>query len=238
MTTADPTPRTAPNDRHDRAGWGRVRRWVSAALLATCLAAVGCKSTDDGKGRTPSRNTDPLVVGPGRIPKQNLPVPDRGTAGGGVRADPLLGEPTSRPGQRTGYTDDPERWKGGPYTPDKHATPAALTNRLRDDGDELKIDSPGGVKLTPVGGSFPSDAPRPAPPAPMTVTASEPLYADLGRYGVKRGDYTAAREHGGYVVRVKVPNAKTGAATGYTGTGPTEAAAVKQVIDQVKADRR
>jgi len=199
----------------------RVRRRVPVALFAALLVAVGCKSKEVGGGSGGNEPLpDPLVPGPGRIPKQNLPVPD-----------PLLGEPTGRPGARTGagYTDDPARWKNGPYTPDKAATPAALAGRPKDDGEGLRIDAPGGVKLTPAGGAF-------APPE--TATASDPLYAELGRYGVKRGDYTIARESGQVVVRVKVPISGSGATRGYAGVGPTETEAVKQVLAQVAADRK
>ena len=41
---------------------------------------------------------DPLVAGPGRIPRQNIPLPEKGgTAGGNKRGDPLLGSPVARP---------------------------------------------------------------------------------------------------------------------------------------------
>ena len=232
MTASVGTPRTTPPARFGRPWTVRVRRRVPVALFAALLVAVGCKSKEVGGGSGGNEPLpDPLVHGPGRIPKQNLPVPDRGTTGPKGRPDPLLGEPTGRPGARTGagYTDDPARWKNGPYTPDKAATPAALAGRPKDDGEGLRIDAPGGVKLTPAGGAFaPADS----------AVASDPLYAELGRYGVKRGDYTIARESGQVVVRVKVPISGSGATRGYAGVGPTETEAVKQVLAQVAADRK
>jgi hypothetical protein len=222
-----PGPRTAATRTGSR---------FAALVLAVLLATVGCKSKGGGGGMmggSPPRSSDPLVVGPGRIPKQNLPVPDRGTAGGPKgRGDPLLGSPTGRPSDRgAGYTDDPERWKKGPYTPGPGGTPAALAARTRDDGEGLKIETPGGVPLTPTGGTAPI-----APPDPSA--GSDSLYAELAQYGVKRGDYSISREGGQVVFRVKVPITAGGASRGYTGTGPTEAAAVKQILDQVKADRK
>ena len=128
------------NVRHDRIS--ATRRGLGLAALVAMLAVVGCKSRD-GKGGMfssgPSRNADPLVVGPGRIPKQNLPVPGRDTAGKG-RTDPLLGSPTGRTvDRRGGYTSDPERWKNGPYLPGPDGTPASLAARTRDDDEGLKI---------------------------------------------------------------------------------------------------
>ena len=77
------------------------RRSLRLALLAAVLALAGCKSRDGGGmfSSGPSRTADPLVVGPGRIPKQNLPVPGRDLAGGN-RSDPLLGSPTGRTADR------------------------------------------------------------------------------------------------------------------------------------------
>jgi hypothetical protein len=220
--------------------------WLAATRKRACLVALGgllavagCKSKGGSGGGimgggSPPKAADPLVVGPGRIPKQNLPLPERGgtgTANGPKgRGDPLLGSPTGRPTERgAGYTDDPERWKKGPYTPGPGGTPAALAARAKDDGEGLKIDTPGGVPLTPAGGVLPSTP---------DVGATDPRYAELAQYGVKRGDYTVAREGGQYVVRVKVPITGSGATRQYVGTGPTEAAAIKQVLDQVQADRR
>ena len=64
----------------------------------------------------------------------------------------LLGSPVARPNDRSGYTNDPDRWKGGPYVPGPGGTPAALANRTRDDGYGLKMEAPGGTQLTPASG--------------------------------------------------------------------------------------
>jgi hypothetical protein len=204
------------------------------------LVAVGCKNKEGGiAGGGPSRGPDPLLAGPGRIPKQNLPVPDRGLAGGKGKADPLLGSPVGdKSGSGSGYTDDPARWKGGPYIPGAGGTPAALAGRGKDDGDGLKIETPG-VPLRPSGGALP---PEPTPPeanVPAVPTGGgEAWLGELASvHGVKRGDYSLTRTNGQFELRVNVPW-PNGSTRGYTGTGPTEAAAVKQVLDQITADRR
>jgi hypothetical protein len=204
-------------------------RGIAGTLcLALVLGSVGCKSKDSGPSSNLSKN-DPLIAGPGRIPKQNVPVPDRGGTAGGKRVDPLLGSPTS--GTRAnagGYTDDPERWKKGPYVPGPGGSPAALAGKPKDDGEGLSIDLPGGVGLTPAGGVAPA-------PAPVQPLGSDAAFAELAKYGVKRGDYSIAREDGVVVVRVKVLAAPEGPSRGFTGQGSTESAAVKQVVDQLKS---
>ncbi|MBX9628157.1 MAG: hypothetical protein K2X82_30445 [Gemmataceae bacterium] len=173
------------------------------------------------------------MVGPGKIPKQNLPIPGRDTGTAGIKSDPLLGSPTARPGSRTGYADDPARRKGGLYVPDQGGTPAALT-ALPNDGDGLRVDPPtGGGEATvrPAGGTAPRDADPDA----------DRLYADLATFGAKRADASVSRDGGQVVVTVPVPIGGLGGdgrVRGYTGTGPTEAAAVRQLLDQVKADRK
>jgi hypothetical protein len=191
--------------------------------LLLLLLAAGCKSKDGGGasagGGRPA--ADPLVVGPGRIPKQNIPIPGRDTGTAGIKGDPLLGSPTSRPGSRTGYADDPNRWKGGPYVPGPGGTPAALASRPADDGEGLRLD------VVPAGGAAPAGA------------ADDGPFAELAGYGVKRGEVTVSRDGGQVVVTVRVPiPGGDGRARGYTGAGPTEAAAVRQVVEQIKADER
>jgi hypothetical protein len=217
--------------RHSR--FAATRGVVGIAALAVMLAAVGCKSRD-GKGGMfssgPSRNNDPLVVGPGRIPKQNLPVPGRDLAGARGRSDPLLGSPTGRTvDRRGGYGEDPERWKNGPYLPGPDGTPASLAARTRNDEEGLKIDGGGGVPLKPAAGDV---------PATGGGRDDGLLFEELARYGVKRGDYSISREGGQVVARVRVPIAGGGASRGYVGTGRTETAAIQQVLDQVKLDQK
>lgn len=211
-----------------RIAWLASTRTTAGTLaLALLLGAVGCKSKDGGSSGGLTKN-DPLIGGPGRIPKQNVPVPDRGTATGiKGRGDPLLGSPTSgtRANAGVGFTDDPERWKKGPYVPGPGGSPAALAGRPMENGEGLKIDSPG-VGLTPVGGS------QPVVSAPL---ANDAVFGELAKYGVKRGDYSLTREDGQVIVRVKVPISESGPVRGFTGQGATEAVAVKQVVDQIKS---
>lgn len=211
-----------------RITWVTSPRGIAGTLcLALVLGSMGCKGKDSGPSSNLSRN-DPLIAGPGRIPKQNVPLPDRGGTAGGKRADPLLGSPTS--GTRAnagGYTDDPERWKKGPYVPGPGGSPAALAGKPKDD-EGLAIEQPGGVGLTPAGGAV-------AAPAPAQPLGSDAAFSELAKFGVKRGDYTVSREDGITVVRVKVQTAPEGPSRSFTGQGPTESAAVKQVVDQLKS---
>jgi len=168
----------------------------------------------------PKEKNDPLVHGPTtRIPRQDLPVPDRATGPKG-KADPL----TTPTGGKAGYTDDPDRFKGT-YIPGKGSTPASLAARIKD-GEELKIADGGGVPLTPAGGTLPGGS-LDAPPD------VEPLFAQLDKLGVKREDRFLEREGVQWTFRASVPLNSTGAKRQYVGAGPTAAEAVKQVLDQL-----
>jgi hypothetical protein len=195
-----------------------------ALAVAVALLAAGCKSKDGGSGGLARH--DPLMGG--RIPPQNVPVPDRGTAGGKTKSDPLM-TPAGRPGDRTGagYTDDPQRWKNAPYVPSDKTVPAALASRPRD-GDELKIETPG-VTLQPAGG--------PAPGASADLAGADAQLQQLRNYGLTTGNYAFDRTADGYVFRANIPISGGGTTRGYSGAGATPADAVKQVLDQVKADR-
>lgn len=204
-------------------------RLLVVAACGFALLFTGCKK-DAGTAGGIARH-DPLYGGPNRIAPQNIPVPDRGTAGGNKAKpfDPLM-TPTGRdPNKSAGYTEDPQRWKGGPHVPNMGTVPAALAGRAKD-GDELKIDDPSGVPLRPAGGMIPvGDA--------DLAAAADLHLQQLREYGVAKGSYSFTRENGSVVFRANVPNAATGATQGFTGVGTTPAAAVKQVIDQVKASR-
>ena len=230
MTTAARQPASvAPASRpvtapHRPGGRCHRARWLFGPVAFVVLVA-GCKSKDGGPTAGGTRpNSDPLVVGPGRIPKQNIPIPGRDTGTAGIKGDPLLGAPTSRPGARTGYADDPNRWKQGPYVPGPGGTPAALASRPADDGEGLRIDT-----VVPAGG-----APAPREPAAAPAAA----YPELAALGVKRDDVAVSRDGGQVTVTARLQLDKDGRGRGYTGSGPTEAAAVRQVVDQIKADRR
>lgn len=209
----------------------RIRLPVFAACgfaLAVCL--VGCKDKPTTGGV--ARN-DPLF-GNSRIAPQNIPVPDRGTAGGNKARpfDPLM-TPVGSKDTKTGagYTEDPQRWKGGPYVPNKGSVPASLAGRVKD-GDELKIEDPNrGVPLQPAGGTIPVGD------ADLAASADLQLQ-QLREFGVTTGNYSFTRENGSIIFRANVPNPTSGATQGFTGVGATPGEAVKQVLDQVKASRK
>ncbi len=55
-------------------------RRLAAVALPVLLALAGCKNADkDAPGVGVGRTRDPLVAGPNLIPRQNVPVPERGT---------------------------------------------------------------------------------------------------------------------------------------------------------------
>ena len=200
-----------------------LRRMAVAAGAVGLFALIGCKSDKDAPGSNTGGIRDPLVYGPARIPKQDLPVPDRGY---GKNGRDILTTPTGSGGKAAGYNDDPERFKGT-YIPGEWTTPAALAGRIRD-GEELKIESPG-VPLLPASGS---DA-----AVPDFADAVSPLFAQLEKYGVMRDDRKLEREGGKYVFRASVPISGNGARREFTGVGVSAGEAVKQVLDQVVANR-
>ena len=213
--------------RHAHNTFGRLaRRWFACACAVALVALVGCKSTKEtpGAGVSRGKDKDPLVYGPTKIPKQDLPVPDRATGPKG-KFDPLT-SPTG--GGKAGYSDDPERFKGT-FIPGEKSTPASLAGRGKDD-EGLRIDSPG-VPLTPAGGTLPGGVLE----APEGVA---PLYTQLDKYGVTPDDRSLAREDGKYVFRASVPISGNGARRQYTGAATTAQEAVRQVIDQVASDRK
>jgi len=204
--------------------------------LAGLLALSGCKSRDSGGnvGGTSgqSKIRDPLVYGPTRIPPQNVPLPERGGIGAKGRSDPLT-SPVGRTGEKTGvgYSDDPERFRGA-YNPGPGTTPAALAGKNLD-AEELKIDTPDNrAPLRQVGGVFPvGEVEAPSP-------GLDPLFAELAKFGVTREDRALVQENGEYTFRASVPISGSGAKRQYTGIGKTSNDAVKQVLDQVVADRK
>lgn len=198
-------------------------RWAAGAFVAL-LALVGCKSDKDagggggGMGVSRNKDKDPLVFGPTKIPKQDLPLPDRAIGKGKV--DPL----TTPTGGKAGYMDGPERFQGT-FIPGKPSTPAALAGRTKD-GEELKIEGDG-VKLA--GGTQPSSTLD----EPQGVS---PLYTQLERYGVTAKDRTLEREDGKYVFRASVEKDVNGAKRQYVGINENAVEAVRKVLEQVAAD--
>ncbi|MBA4068140.1 MAG: hypothetical protein C0501_31455 [Isosphaera sp.] len=208
-------------------------RLLTRAALAAALALAGCKSKDGGGGglfgSTPPRERDPLVYGPNRIPPQNVPVPDRGAVGAKGKGDPLTTPVGKADKSGAGYSDDPERFKGV-YTPRIGTTPSGLAGNYKD--EQLGIDDRADrVPLRKVG-----DGVRPAGNVEAAGEGLEALYAELERFGVKRAEQKLERaDDGGYVFRAAVPF--KGARKEFSGVGATAAAAVRQVLDQVVADR-
>lgn len=201
-------------------------RACSAGFLLL-FALAGCKSKDGGTSNT----RDPLVYGPSRIPPQNVPVPDRtGIGAKGTKSDPLLDRPVSQgSSDKAGYSADPARFTGT-YIPGVGSTPAALAAKSKD--DELKIDTPDNrVPLKPAGGVQPAGGIE----VPGGV---EPLYAELGKYGVTPESRSLTQDgEGKFVFQASVPIGNA-AKRQYNGVGATANEAVKQVLDSVKEDRR
>lgn len=210
-----------------------IRRLCVAALVGASLAA-GCKSKDKdgGVARGSGGGRDPLLTGPGRIEPQNLPLPERGGTAGGRRGDPLLGSPTGRPNsERSGYSDDPERFKGV-YVPGPGSVPAFLSGRTRDD-EGLKLERPDAGPVTPASASMPPAAIPSAPPAASVPTATVRSLEDLG---LRRGDYTLEQDATGFTLRVR-RELPSGGVRQYTERGATEAEAINNMIQQLKGDR-
>ncbi|MCS7270806.1 MAG: hypothetical protein NZ703_06950 [Gemmataceae bacterium] len=215
-------------------------RCLGCALLLLSSLLAGCKSREGSLGR----GSDPLVYGPDRIPRQNVPLPERGSIGQ-TRPDPLIGAPTGRTPTRDtsgGYTDDPARFRGL-HTPGPATTPAGLAGR-RDDEEGLKITElpPERVPLRPSGESAAPSAsgtPAAAPPQPDSLPTAGPaletLYQELDRLGVPPDLRSLHREDGQYVFRAILP--WDGARRQYTGLGPTPVQAVRQILEQIRLDR-
>jgi hypothetical protein len=197
------------------------RRCAFVVSVASIVALCGCKTDRELRGTGVGRGkTDPLVGN--LIPKQNVPLPERGT-GAKTKTDPLV-SPVGGRNDKVGYTDDPLRYKGD-YIPGKTSTPAALASRGKD-SDELKMENAGGVTLQPAGATQPIERVD-------TAEAVDPLYDKLEKLGVKRDDRSLERENGQYVFRATKTINAAGSRVQFTGIAPTATAAVQQVLDQV-----
>jgi hypothetical protein len=208
---------------------------------------MGLLSRDDASGSLASRG-DPLLGGR-NIPPQNLPVHTR--EGVAARGDPLLGSPAGRgvdtpPAERTdrvgqrkrsntadpGDAALPPRRRDEPYRPGRESTNAALAAGRLDPADpKLAIDPDPRPRATPA--AF-------VPRGDGGGRTFDQLAAELkDRYAALVGPAERDRD-GGYVVRAEVPidPGQPGRLRAYEGTGPTAAAAVMQVLDQVRDDRR
>jgi hypothetical protein len=218
--------------------------WLGMLLLLLLAPLAGCKSREGSLGR----GSDPLVYGPDRIPRQNVPLPDRGAVGQG-QTDPLIAAPTGRTGARDssggGYNDDPARFRGV-HIPSPATTPAGLAGRWDDEGLKISDGPPERVPLRPAADSAPAGpsppAPAPAsnpPPQPDSIPTTGPplqeLYQELERLGVPRDSFAIQREGSQYLFRATLP--WDGARRQYTGLGSTPAEAVRQVLEQIRLDR-
>ncbi len=225
------------------------RLGLAAWAGAFAAALAGCRSSggyaDRGGGETGGTLTsrDPLLGGT-RIPPQNLPVPGKDGYGSRERRDPLLGSPTGRDdgSERAGKADGGGSASRGagkePFRPGPGTTNAALAGALVPDDTELSIGerrTPGKTTGQPRGPVplRPKDAANP-PPGPGFDEVTD----QLKRYGATWDP--PVREGGEYVFRCDVPTDpdRPGLVRRYEGAGPTAAAAAKQVLDQVKSDRK
>lgn len=223
-----------------------VRPRRAAAVLACAIAfAGGCKSVGGGGGgpkdATPvSRNTDPLLGG-GRIPPQNLPIPGRDSYGARDRRDPLLGAPAG--GKSRDPVEAADRSDGtpgekaaravDPYRPGKTTTNAALAGRITSDDSSLSIgDRRPAVSPT---GSGPVPLRSRDEPASTGGWTFDQIETELKRYSATLS--TPRREpEGGWSVLADVALGGPGQVRRYEGVGDTPAAAAKQILDQVRGD--
>src|SRR5262245_50203101 len=206
-----------PNRRAHRRD--QLRRLAAGAALAAAVAGVGCKSTrgDGGSGNVKS---DPIF---GRnIPKQDIPIP--GKDGYADSRDPLL-----RNGQAA---RDGDRFEKEPFRPTAGTTPAALASKNRDDQASVPSLDDRAVG-TPTGRS-----PAPFRPAADDAggTMDQPL-DDLRRLGVK---WTAPRRgaNGETVIECDLPLGPNGEGPfrRYEGVGPSDAAAARDALRQIKSE--
>ncbi len=180
--------------------------------FGTCVFLAGCKNRDGGlfSGR------DPLIGGE-KIPPQGVPIPGRDGYGSNGVKDPLLkGSSASR---------DPRE----PYRPTADMTSAALAgSRPSDDYDPLRIDDrrTTGTKTT-----------TPSVPTLSSGSTADQMMDDLRRVGGRV--YAPIRlQNGDYEFRCALPRNESGALTTFTGVAPTANAAIRDVIEQVRAESK
>ncbi len=177
------------------------------------LLMIGCIASFTGcKNREGGlfSGRDPLIGGE-KIPPQGVP------AHGHAARDPLLkGSTASR---------DPRE----PYRPSSEMTSAALAGaRPQDDIDTLRMDDrrPSGTKSA-----------LPKAPAPVGGSTAEQMLDDLRRIGARV--YAPIKlQTGDYEFRAALPRNDSGAMTTFTGVAPTANAAIRDVIEQVRAESK
>jgi hypothetical protein len=206
-----------PNRRAQRRE--RIRPLVAGAVLA--VAVAGCKSMK-GDGGTGNVKSDPIF---GRnIPKQDIPIPGKEGYGADTR-DPLL--KNSQAGR------DGDRYDREPFRPSAGTTPAALAARNRDDLASVPSleDRPSGTPTSRNPTPF-----RPAGDADTGGTLDQVL-DDLRRLGAK---WSAPRRgtNGDYVIECDLPLGPNGEGPfrRYEGVGPSDAAAARDAVRQIKSE--
>lgn len=232
-------------------------RTVVVVVCAATLLQAGCKSTSRDKGgllgfglvsRPGGSNqlsrVDPLLTG-GRIPPQDLPLPGKEAVASENR-DPLYGLPTGagdrpEPTKQAGRTNT-DATPGAidaalpppprePYRPGRNTTAAALAGRLNPRDPTLAI----GDQPPPIG--TPTNGGSPVRPASGTQSVQD--QADVLR---QMGAHVAlpVREGDVYIARAEVPidPDHPGRLRAYEGGGRSPEAAMKQLYDQVRGDRR
>lgn len=202
------------------------RRLLLAGIGAVALVGGnGCrlfeKSQDGGTGNSRGSDVasrDPLFGGR-LIPKQDIPIPGKSDLA--ESKDPLL-----RAGSAS--NDRREPFRLGPEN-----TSAALAGKPRDDVPAID-DRPGSNNAGrgPVPFAKRTDGP---------LTASIPnvdnQLDDLRRMGAKFGSPTKDA-NGEYVFSAEVTLATDGPTRRYEGAGTSPGAAVQQVAEQIKSDRK
>lgn len=180
----------------------------SLAIVLIAAAACGCQGFQRSGDRGGERR-DPLY---GRyIPKQDLPIPDR--------KDPLYSAPASRTS------------RDEPFRNSKSTTVAGLAANVRVEDTGLSL----GDRRTP------AEPARGVPlrPARETITAvgeSFERYAEELRRRNVRYETPTRDANGEYLMQASVPIGSDGAFRRVEASGPSPAAAAKQLLEMIRAD--
>lgn len=219
---------------------------VRCCCLTLCLLA-GCKSADKGGplglGLFASRDgsqraaVDPILTN-GRIPPQNLPVPGKDSLTVDAGRDPLFGSPAARdkddrpdraatagkrsPPPPSGQTSSVPR-ASVPYRPSPASAPAALASRIDPNDPAYKV----------------GDDPPPVLSVGRRDRSADDLLKELKALGATVR--SPALERGEYVCRGEIeldPDGKPGARRAYETAGATPVVALRQMLEQMTADRK
>jgi hypothetical protein len=202
-----------------RIGFSFRRLPVRTLLLLLAAGATGCRGDGERSGGLFPRSRDPLM-GADRIPPAGVPIPGKDGAYGAAPRDPLFKSPTA---SRAGAKE--------PFRLTEDFTPAAMSARGSDHTEPLIIDDRRPTAV-PTGNSG-------VRPASGTGPAGgwEQLADELRRIGGK--PFAPVKlPSGEYEFRCSVPIDTSGAMRQYTGVGPTPLAAVTDLYEQVRAERK